>query len=172
MGHAGPRLRFEALGPEHDRRTFSCGVPDLDAYLRERAGQDVKRHVAVVFVLVEHGPGVLGYYTLSQQVISLEDLPASTANKLPHYPFIPATLIGRLAVSSELQGEGLGSLLVMDALHRSWRAAQTVASYAVRVDATDEEARAFYLRHDFLAFPTERLKLFLPMADLDRRFGG
>ena len=50
----------------------------------------------------------------------------------------------------------------MDALLLSWQTAQTVASYAVRVDAMDERARRFYLRHDFLPFPKERLKLFFP----------
>jgi GNAT superfamily N-acetyltransferase len=166
----GPGFRIEPLGPEHERRAFSCGVPDLDAYLRERAGQDVRRHLATTFVLLESGPAVLGFYTLSQQIISLDDLPPAAARKLPRYPLLPATLIGRLAVHIQRRGQGLGSLLLMDALHRSWRAAKTVASYAVRVDATDEEAREFYLRCDFIAFPNERLKLFFPMADLDRRF--
>jgi predicted GNAT family N-acyltransferase len=171
VGIAGARFRIEALGPEHDRHGFTCGAPDLDAYLRERAGQDIRRHVASVFVLLEDGPAVLGYYSLSQQVISLEGLPPATAKRLPRYPLLPATLIGRLAVCAERRGESLGALLLMDALHRSWRAAKEVASYAVRVDAADEDARAFYLRHGFLALPKERLKLFFPMTDLDRRFG-
>jgi GNAT superfamily N-acetyltransferase len=85
---------------------------------------------------------------------------------------VPATLIGRLAVDETRQGEGFGRQLLMDALFRSWQAAQTVAFYAVRVDATDEAAMDFYLRDDFLPFPSERLKLFLPMADLDRLFLG
>jgi hypothetical protein len=167
-----PRFRIELLGPEHDRRGFSCGVSELDVYLRERAGQDAMRHLASTFVLLESGSAVLGYYTLSQQVIRLDDLSPATVRRLPHYPVLPATLIGRLAVHCGQQGEGLGSVLVIDALHRSWRAAKSVASYAVRVDATDETARHFYLRHDFLPFPKERLKLFFPMLDLDRRFAG
>lgn len=166
----GARFRIEVLSGEYDRSSFSCGVPDLDVYIREHAGQDAKRHMAAVFVLLEDRPVILGYYTLSQQVISLEDLPADTGKRLPRYPLLPATLIGRFAIDAARQGEGLGTLLLMDALHRSWRAAQTVASYAVMVDATDERARDFYLRRDFLAFPSERLKLFLPMAELDRLF--
>ena len=169
-GRPGGKYQIEPLGPGHDRHGFSCGVPDLDTYLRERAGQDAKRHVAAAFVLSDGTGVVLGYYTLSQQVVSLADIPAALAKKLPRYPLLPATLVGRLAVDSRRQGEGLGSLLLMDALHRSWWAAKTVASYAVRVDATDEKAREFYLRHDFLPFPKDRLKLFFPMADLDRLF--
>jgi hypothetical protein len=65
------KLRIEVLSSEHDRDAFSSCVPDLDTYIRERAGQDAKRHIATVFVLFEDGPIVLGYYTLSQQVISL-----------------------------------------------------------------------------------------------------
>ena len=169
---SGARFRIEVLGGEHDRDRFSCGVPDLDTYVRERAGQDAKRHIATAFVLLEDAVTVLGYYTLAQQVISLEDVPAKIAKKLPRYPLLPATLIGRLAVDEGRQGEGLGGLLLMDALHRSWQVAHTVASYAVRVDATDEKARHFYLRYDFLPFPKEPLKLFFPMADLDRLFSG
>jgi GNAT superfamily N-acetyltransferase len=166
------RFRVEALGAGHDRERFSCSVPDLDTYIRDRAGQDAKRHIATTFVLLADGPVVLGYYTLSQQVISLEDVPAAIARKLPRYPMLPATLIGRFAVDEERQGEGLGGLLLMDALFRSWQTARVVASYAVRVDATDERARDFYLRHDFMPFPKERLKLFFPMADLGRLFSG
>lgn len=169
---SGAHFRIEVLSGEHDRDDFSCGVPDLDTYIRKRAGQDAKRHITTVFVLLQDGPIVLGYYTLSQQVISLEDVPREIAKNLPRYPLLPATLIGRLAIDKNRQGEGLGGLLLMDALHRSWETARTVASYAVRVDATDERAREFYLRHDFLAFPRESLKLFFPMVELDRLFSG
>lgn len=168
----GARFRIEVLGAEHERERFSCGIPDLDSYLRERAGQDARRHIAATFVLLEASPVVLGYYTLSQQVISLEDIPVETARRLPRYPLLPATLIGRLAVDVCRQGQGLGEFLLMDALLRSWEAAQTVASFAVRVDATDERARQFYMRYDFVPFPNDRLKLFLPMAVLDRLFVG
>ena len=167
---SGRTYKIEVLDSKHDRRGFSCGVADLDTYIRERAGQDAKRHVAATFVLLDDTLIVLGYYTLSQRVISLEDIPAALAKKLPRYPLLPATLVGRLAIHRQRQGEGLGSLLLMDALHRGWWAVKMVATYAVRVDATDEKARDFYLSHDFPPFPNERLKLFFPMADLDRLF--
>ena len=172
QGEARAPYRVEALESPHDRRAFSCGVTELDQYIRERASQDGRRHVATTFVLLGASAVVLGYYSLSQQVINVADIPATLAARLPRYPLLPATLVGRLAVDRHHQGHGLGRLLLVDALHRSWSAAAEVASFAVRVDATDERARDFYLRHDFRAFPCERMKLFLPMADLDRLFRG
>lgn len=171
---AGPQLgsfRIEPLTAVHRRDGFRSGVPELDSYLRERADQDARRNLAATFVLVGDGPLVLGYYTLSQQTISAPDLPADVARRLPRYPSLPATLIGRLALDVSRQGRGLGEQLLMDGLSRAWDVAQSVASFAVRVDATNETARAFYLRYGFIPFPADDLKLFLPMAVLDDLFG-
>ena len=167
---SGNGLRVQPLEKRHDRGGFCCGIAELDTYLRERALQDAERHVATPFVLVQEGPGILGYYTLSQQVLGLQDLPPDLARRLPRYPLLPATLIGRFAIDQRHQGKGLGGLLLIDALYRCWEAAQSVASYAVRVDATDERAAGFYQEYGFLAFPVDRLRLFLPMVDLDRLF--
>ena len=77
------------------------------------------------------GKNVLGYYTLSSFGINLADLPEETAKKLPRYPLVPATLLGRLAVDKDHQGKGLGEFLLMDALHRSLDQADVIGSAAV-----------------------------------------
>lgn len=169
---SGETVRIESLGREHDRQSFSCGVPELDLYLWERAVQDMKRNLATVFVLVDEGSTVIGYYTLSQQAITTGELPEEMARRLPRYTLIPATLIGRFAIDVRCQRQGLGRMLLGDALFRIWRAAQSVASYAVRADATNESALDFYIRCGFIVLPGERLKLFLPMGTLDRHFTG
>jgi hypothetical protein len=163
-------LRVELLSREHDQSEFACGRLELDAYIRERAGQDMKRHLATAFVLVDDSPVVIGYYTLSQLALSLDDLPEEIARRLPRYPLVPGTLIGRLAVDMRRQGGGLGELLLIDALLRAWRTSRSVASYAILVDAIDERARDFYLGYDFIPRPRDPLKLFLPMRTLDRLF--
>ena len=43
-------LVIEPLGKQHDRATFSCGIPELDRYLVRQAVQDVRRRIARVFV--------------------------------------------------------------------------------------------------------------------------
>ncbi|MCH7228619.1 GNAT family N-acetyltransferase [Haloferula sp. A504] len=156
-------LRSEPLASSHDRVGFTCGVVALDDYLRRQASQDVRRHVAAVFVMVDEGdPGtVLGYYTLASYAVETRGLPEEVAKKLPRYPTTPATLIGRLARS--IDQSGMGSVLLADALRRALVSTEQIGSALVVVEAKDDSAAAFYRKHGFLDFPQEKRKLFLPM---------
>ena len=159
--------KIEPLGKKHDRVVFSCGIDALDTYLKKRASQEIKKKIATTFVMVEGlTSAVIGYYTLSATSILLTDLPDETARKLPKYPQVPATLLGRLAIDSRYQGRGYGELLIIDALRRALQSTTEVASYAVVVDAINERARSFYEQYEFYAFPDKKLRLFLPMKTI------
>ena len=170
--HSSPTAyRVEALSRSHDRAGFSCGVEQLDRYLQAQAGQDARKHVAAPFVLCEgESNTVLGYYTLSALSIHVGEWPANVARKLPRYPAVPATLLGRLAVDLRLRGKGAGEHLLMDALRRAFEASREVASVAVVVDAKDEKATAFYRRYDFIPFADHPNRLFLPMGTIEQLF--
>ena len=161
-------LRVEALGPQHDRSSFVSGVDALDRYLRSQAGQDARKNMAAPFVLVLPDGAIGGYYTLSATGVKLTEFPTEITRKLPRYPLVPATLLGRLAVDRRQQGKGYGRFLLADALYRAARS--EVASFAVIVDAKDDSARRFYERESFLALPDQPMKLFRPMADIRRLF--
>ena len=110
-------LRMKPLAVEHDQMTFHCGDDALDRYFQQQAGQDMKRHVATVIVATrDDSTAVLGYYTLSASSVDLCLLPDATRKKLPRYGHVPAVLLGRLAVAEEIQGTGLGGLLLADAV--------------------------------------------------------
>ena len=164
-----PGYTLEPLSERHDRTAFSCGVAALDSYLARQAGQDVKRGVNRVYVLAaEGGETVAGYFSLCAATIALSDLPPETARRLPRYPFVPATLTGRLAVAR--RGRNLGEFLLLSALFLSWQASRQVASAAVLVDATDDSARGFYERYGFIRFPDQSNRLFLPMKTVEQLF--
>jgi len=129
-----------------------------------QAGQDARKRMAAPFVLVLGEGTVAGYYTLSSTAVSVAEWPTQIVRKLPRYPLVPATLLGRLAVDRRLQGRGYGRYLLADALFRSVRS--EIATFAVVVDAKDENARRFYLREGFLPFLDQPLRLFRPMADI------
>jgi predicted GNAT family N-acyltransferase len=163
---------IELLAPHHNRVAFSCGNEQLDRYLHSVANQDKKKNIAIPYVIFDRDrQTIIGYYTLSMSGINLAELPEQIAKKLPKYPIIGVTLIGRLAVSSDYKGSGWGKLLIMDALHRSLAASKGTASFAVVVDAIDDAAVRFYQRFDFQPFPDSSTKLFRMMANIDQAFG-
>jgi GNAT superfamily N-acetyltransferase len=126
----------------------------------------------VPFVLVTAERRIAGYYTLSSAALKGDDLPPELLRKLrlPRYPELPATLIGRLAVDVAYRGQRLGEMLLIHALKRAWLGSKQVASMAVIVDAKDESARRFYVHHDFLPFPENAKRLFLPLRTLEEIF--
>jgi GNAT superfamily N-acetyltransferase len=163
----GP-LRVEVLGPHHDRSSFASGVEPLDRYFRSQAGQDARKNMAAPFVLVLPDGAIGGYYTLSATGVKLTEFPADITRKLPKYPLVPATLLGRLAVDKIHQGRGYGRFLLADALFRAVRS--EIASFAIIVDAKDEAARRFCERESFLPFPDQPLRLFRSMADIAKLY--
>ncbi len=152
----------------------------MDLYLRTQALQDLRRRVSAVFVITPLGQRrVLGYYTLSALSLALGRLalgrlPLEARRKLPRYPEVPVTLLGRLAVDRSCRGAGirLGEHLLVDALRRSLEASAQVASYAVVVDvvAGQPDPIGFYLRYGFQALPDHPRRLFLPIATIRRLF--
>ncbi|HTS48763.1 MAG TPA: GNAT family N-acetyltransferase, partial [Bryobacteraceae bacterium] len=123
----------------------------------------VRRKVTNCFVAIEHATGrIAAYYTLAASSIPAPELPLAVIKRLPRYPLIPAVRIGRLAVDGEFRGRGLGSALLIDATHRTLRAAP--AAFAFVVDAKNDRASAFYRHHGFLPFTSRPHTLFLPLA--------
>jgi GNAT superfamily N-acetyltransferase len=150
----GPTPRIELLRAHHDRSGFICGKGALDQYFQRQITQDARRHLATPLVMVMPDGAIAGFYTLSSIAVRLSDLPEDVARRLPRYPLVPATLIGRLAIDRRYHGQKLGSFLFLDALYRCSR--NEVASFAVIVDAIDDEARGFYAHHSFLRYQTRR----------------
>jgi hypothetical protein len=159
------------LDKKHDREPFNCGVEPLNRYLKQQARQDLDKHVAAPFVLVEPDSTVVrGYYTLSASVMALNDLPESQKKKLPRYAQLPVTMIGRLARDKSINAKGVGEFLLMDALARSLEHASQIAAMAVVVDAKDHVAEGFYRHFDFLPFQQTPRRLFLPMHQIAALF--
>lgn len=168
MPAAPPRPRIELLGRDHDRAGFICGKEALDRYFQQQVTQDARRHLATPFVMIIPDGAIGGFYTLSSTALRLQELPEDIAKRLPRYPLVPATLIGRLAIDRRSHGQGWGSFLLLDALHRC--ATTDIASFAVVVDAIDDEARAFYLHASFLPLPDSPYRLFRRMSDIETLF--
>ena len=161
-------LVIEHLSASHDRKGFDCGVEALNAFLQTRARKERERRSAVTYVLVDTSrpAEVIGYYSLSAATVLLDAVPEEIAKRLGRQPSVPTTLMGRLAISSRPQAQGLGSRLLWDALNRSEQASRDIRSVAVIVDAKDETAARFYERYGFRRFADPPLRLYIMMATI------
>jgi GNAT superfamily N-acetyltransferase len=164
------RWQIVAIEKQYQKEGFDCGNIKLNEYIKKYARQNHEKGIAKTFIAVaEESKKIVGYYTLSSSIIEYELLPDSYRAKLPSYP-IPAVLIGKLAVDNSYQRQGLGTYLLVDAVIRSLKISQELGVYAVRVDAIDDKAKAFYLEHEFIPFLDIEHSLFLPIATISKMF--
>jgi len=169
---------LEPLTGDHDRSAFDCGVEALDTWLRQTALQHQRKGISRSFVAVpvddqavaafrddgyeDVGAGsILGFYALASAYVSIEDLPANVARRYPRR--IPVTRLGRLATRVDMQNQGLGQLLLVDAVSRAKGAAYSVGSPGIAVDAKRDRNPRFYQAFGFIPCEDQPLTLYLPI---------
>jgi GNAT superfamily N-acetyltransferase len=158
------------LSSLHRKEDFSCGKELLDNYLYRQASQDIKRKLSACFILEGENHAVKGFYTLSNDSIPAKLLPDEIKKKMPpSYQNLPTTLLGRLAIDKKFSGQGLGELLLLDALKRAFDISNEIGSMAIIVDPLDNEAIKFYKKYGFIELPTSG-KMFLPMKTVSNLF--
>ena len=157
-------LSIQPLTGRHERSAFESGSAQLDAWLRQIAQQHQKRGISKTFVAItDDAPSrILGYYALTACEILTAELPEDLARKLPRN--VPGIRLGRLAVDHSVQGQGLGELLLMNAIARSRRVLEHICVHALFVDAKDKPAAGFYRKYGFRPLPSDPLRLVMPLA--------
>lgn len=159
---------YEMLEKHYQRAFFACGESALDIYLKEQAGQDVRRYCASVVVAVEQGGNeVLGYYCLSAASVPLSSLPGEVQKRLPRYDTVPAVLLGRLAVASKMQNKGLGGDLLGNAVERACQYGTTWAVFLV--SAKHDRAAQFYKQYGFIEFEDDPLLLWIARKQIQKQ---
>ena len=156
------------LTAQHDLSAFDCGEPALNDWLRHRALKNESRFSRTYVVCA--GNRVVGYFCISAGSVERSAAPGKVRRNAPD--LIPVSIIGRLAVSLDHAGKGLGADLLADALRRIAVASQSIGIGAVLVQAKDEAAKRFYLRcAEFIEYPEDSRTLFLPIETVVAGFG-
>lgn len=151
----------------HDLSVFENGRHlSLDDWLKRRALASEDMSARTYVACNPAAPGqVVGYYAISTAMEQRAALPnAKLRQGAPDQ--VPLLLIGRLAVDRRWSGRGLGSALLADALRRCLSASEIAGVRAVAVHAIDDEAVAFYRKHDFLLSPLGGRVLVMPIERL------
>ena len=138
---------LETLTDEHFIDGFTCGIEPLENWLKNSANRAQKQGSARTKVLVPHDrKNVLGYYSIAPTSVERATLPAAAAGGIS---VVPAFLLARLALSSQMQGQGLGGELLAAALRDIIAASKLVGGRVIVVDALDEKALSFYQHYGF-----------------------
>lgn len=157
---------FHILDKSFDRSSFDCGDVQLNNFLKAKARQNQTLNFNKTFVATQTGDKdkrIVGFYSLSMGEIDLSSLPENLSKKLPKHP-VPVARMGRLAVDNSTKGQGLGKLLLVDAMKRVQSASELVGVYALLVDAKDDNAKSFYKKYGLIELVDEPMTLFLPLA--------
>ena len=160
-------LRFEPLQRHHNREGFHCGEVALDYYLRTTARQHASKGLSKTFVAVndDNPDTVIGYFTLTIAEIGADLLPPAQRRQLPDSA-LPVIKLARLAVDRNYRGQGIGGILLFEALQRAASAQGLIAAVAVLVEAKHPRAAAFYAHYGFVAAPDNSLTLFMGFAPI------
>lgn len=160
----------------HDRSAFSCGFGPIDNFLKSSLSDHVRNGFVTAWVATAEGDtAVLGFYTLGALVIraGLGPKPWQRAG----IPDIPVIYIRAVAVRTDMQRQGLGTALVVDAMKRCLAIAEQMGAAAIVLDVLEDEhferRWKFYAELGFqpLGDPDNPHRVYIPMADVQATLG-
>jgi GNAT superfamily N-acetyltransferase len=159
-------FRLEHLRRDHRRKDFRCVQEQVEDWLATKALQNQEKHLSVTKTLCDQAGAIAGYYTLATGQVDFSDLPAELTKRLPRR-VLPVAILAWLGVATAYQGQGLGRLLLAQALRDCHEAGKTFAFIAVLLDCINDAAKAFYRHWDFQELPGHPYRLFLSTARLE-----
>ena len=168
----GHRFIIEAYSPSHhDRADFSCGTKRIDNFLHLTAKKHQKGDFTRVWVACRADTSrVVGFYSMNAHSLESGELPASFARNAPRHGGIPAIYLSMIGVDQSMQGKGLGSILMADAMKRVALISGDVGVAALVLDVLDDDARdrriEFYKRLGFISLPSRPERMFIPTATI------
>lgn len=157
---------IQLLDKLHDRDSFDCGNEALNQFFKQTARQHIQKGLSRTFVLVdtEQAENVLAFFTLSLCEVRTEKLPPKFAKKYPS--LISGVKLARLAVAKSMQRQGIGAILMLEAMQRAVVVANNAGIVGLFVDAKDDAARAYYDRYGFISLKDTLLEMFLPLQTI------
>lgn len=160
-----PAWREEPIGKKHDRKSFDCGDPALNEFLRKFARQSHDAGGAKTFLAIDRTDAktVLGFYSLAPAALAYADAPEITRRGLARHD-VPGFRLARIATDLRLQGRGLGGQLLAAAARRCVRAAAEVGGVILIIDAKSARAAEWYASYGAVPLVDKPLTLVMALA--------
>ena len=168
-----PRFLAPApLSPEHQINGFDSGEGSLDVWLVRHSRSAAKAGSAKTYVVTdaEQGERVVGYHALSGASLDRRQTTERAAKGLGGHP-VPAVLLARLAVDISVQGRGVGTMLMQDAMVRALSVSEEIGIRVLLTHALNDSARAFSMKFGFEESPTDPMNLQIIIKDIKASLG-
>jgi GNAT superfamily N-acetyltransferase len=166
-------VRISPLTSKDSLRRFTCGEQEIDSWACNKAAKWCGQNRTKVFTAhSEKQSAAWGFYSLScatedgNKLTSQQDRSIWTST-------VPLVYLGYLAVSKPLQNNGLGKLLLIDALRRAHHVSTHVAFYGVGLRSLNDRTTKLYEKYGFGIARNEdhHPLMILPIWSLDDLFG-
>jgi GNAT superfamily N-acetyltransferase len=160
----------------HERSAFSCGFGPIDNFLKSSLSDQIKAGMLTAWMATSaEDQAVLGFYTLGALAVRAEFGPKKWLRA--KVPDIPVIYIRAVAVREDIQGKGLGTALVINAMQRCISIADQMGAAAIVLDVLEdghfERRWKFYADLGFLPLddPSNPHRVYIPMANVRATLG-
>ncbi|MFV9616055.1 MAG: GNAT family N-acetyltransferase [Gammaproteobacteria bacterium] len=150
----------------HVTDEFDCGEPVLNDWLKKRALKNDNSAASRTFVVCQDNH-VKGYYVLATGSVMHKQAPSKVRPNMPDP--VPVMILGRLAVSKDMQSVGLGRGLLRDAILRTLGLSKQAGIKALLVHALSDAAHKFYIQCDFIESPLDPMVLMVTLNDAEQQ---
>ncbi len=161
----------------HDRSAFSCGFGPIDHFLKSSLSDQTKAGMVAAWIATAgEDPAVLGFYTLGALAVRSDFGPKTWQRS--RVPDVPVIYIRAVAIRQDMQGRGLGTALVIDAMRRCLGIAEQMGAAAIVLDVLEDDRfdRRWRFYEDLgfqpLGDPMNPTRVFIPMSDVRATLGG
>lgn len=158
-------LIFEELAEHHDLTQFRSGNSNLDGYLQREALDRQRRGEVRVFILLDIDQGhnrPLGYIALAATGYYIPTLYSDDAS-VAQETFQYVAMLAFLARDVNWRGQGIGKVLVLEAIRQCVLAAQHIGLPGIFLETTKEGA-PLYERFGFSWIDQRDGYMYLPMT--------
>lgn len=155
---------IDKLNEKSDLDTFSCGLEDMDEFLKNDALNQQNENLSVTY-LVRHDDEIVGFFSLLSDKIELKDI--EDEYDLP-YSICPAMKIGRFAVNEKYRSSGLGTVLLDNICYQIKKISKIHGIRFITVDAYCN-VRKFYYKNEFKHFKVKNKKKLIRTAERNEK---
>jgi GNAT superfamily N-acetyltransferase len=143
-------------------------VQKIENYFRNNVKKNNDAYMVRAFVACEgNSVEVIGFYYLCLTSYQWDVVDSKAAEKFERVEAVPAVYLGMIAAHTDYAKQGIGKLLMGDAIKRTLAIADNAGTYALALDALDESLVAYYeSQFGFQRFKDGGLEMFLPLATM------